>query len=132
MPGTMKCDECGATALRSEFEVSENLEHKYKKFWRPIAAYIYLAICVVDFAGMPIYMQVANQGVNHAAFAEIRLIEDPAVQMKALDKLDLGKNDWKPITLEGGALFHLAFGAILGVSAWTRGTEKTAAINRGH
>lgn len=130
MPGTQVCQECGAATLNKN-EVSENLEHRYKKFWRPIAAYVYLLICFIDFAGMPIYMQVQNQGVNSAAFAEVRLIEDPAVQMKALDKLDLGKNDWKPLTLEGGALFHLAFGAILGVAAWTRGTEKTTAIQNG-
>lgn len=132
MPGSLSCQECGSKMVKSDHEVSDNLEHRYKKFWRPIAAYIYLAICIVDFAAMPVYMQVSNQGVNHAAFAEVRLLEDPAVQMKALDKLDLGKKDWRPITLEGGALFHLAFGAILGVSAWTRGSEKTAAINRGH
>jgi len=26
--------------------------------------------------------------------------------------------------LQGGGLFHIAFGAILGASAWTRGMEK--------
>lgn len=129
MSGTSKCGACGDTV--SDHQVSDGLEHKYKKFWRPVAAYVYLLICFIDFAGMPIFMQVQNQGVNSAAFAEVRLIEDPAVQMKALDKLDLGRNVWQPLTLEGGALFHLAFGAILGVAAWTRGGEKTAAINNG-
>jgi hypothetical protein len=123
------CNSCGTAG--PEYGPTHELENKYKKFWRPIAAYVYLLICFIDFAGMPIYMQVMNQGVNTAAFAEVRLIQDPAVQLKALDKLDLGKSDWRPLTLEGGGLFHLAFGAILGVSAWTRGTEKTAAIQQG-
>jgi hypothetical protein len=36
---------------------------------------------------------------------------------------------WDPLTLKGAGLFHLAFGAILGVSAFTRGQEK---VNRMH
>jgi hypothetical protein len=36
---------------------------------------------------------------------------------------------WKTLTLEGGGMIHMAFGAILGISAWTRGTEKVAEIN---
>jgi hypothetical protein len=35
------------------------------------------------------------------------------------------------MTLQFGGLIHMAFGAILGISAWTRGQEKVAAINAG-
>lgn len=122
----MSCEQCnGRQAI-----VQQNLEAGFKKYWRPIAAYVYLGICIFDFAGMPAYMEWQNREVNTAAFAEIRTLE-PQVQMKALETLDLGRAEWKPLTLEGGALFHLAFGAILGVAAWTRGAEKTAAINQG-
>jgi hypothetical protein len=31
---------------------------------------------------------------------------------------------WKSITLDNGGLIHLAFGAILGITSWTRGQEK--------
>jgi hypothetical protein len=31
---------------------------------------------------------------------------------------------WESLTLSNGGLIHLAFGAILGVTAWTRGMEK--------
>ena len=31
---------------------------------------------------------------------------------------------WHPITLEGAGLYHISMGAILGVSAWSRGQEK--------
>ena len=106
-----------------------NLEHGFKKFWRPIAAYIYLAICVFDFVGAPLWIEHANQTVNTAAFAEIRLFEDKEVQMKAIEHIELGNRSWEPLTLMGGGLFHLAFGAILGVAAFTRGQEKVAAIN---
>lgn len=30
---------------------------------------------------------------------------------------------WHPITLEGAGLYHIAMGAILGVTAWSRGQE---------
>ena len=35
---------------------------------------------------------------------------------------------WDPITLSNGGLIHLAFGAILGISAWTRGQEKIVSL----
>lgn len=31
---------------------------------------------------------------------------------------------WHPITLEGAGLYHISMGAILGVTAWSRGQEK--------
>ena len=30
---------------------------------------------------------------------------------------------WTPLTLEGGAMFHLSFGAILGATAWKKKEE---------
>ena len=38
---------------------------------------------------------------------------------------------WQPLTLQGGGLIHIAFGAILGISAFTRGQEKVAQIQAG-
>jgi hypothetical protein len=123
----MSCEQCnGKQAI-----VQQNLEAGFKKYWRPIAAYVYLGICIFDFVGMPIIMEVQNRQVNSEAFAELRLLDDKDVRIEALKQLDLGRVEWKPLTLEGGAIFHVAFGAILGVAAWTRGAEKTAAINQG-
>ena len=31
---------------------------------------------------------------------------------------------WQPITLIGGGMVHMSFGAVLGITAWTRGVEK--------
>ena len=130
----MACEDCStekdAPITGDNSHPGKNLEHGFKKFWRPIAAYIYLAICIFDFMGMPIYIAHQNQQVNTEAFAEIRSLADKDVKMKALEQLDLGSKDWTPLTLQGGGLFHLAFGAILGVAAFTRGQEKVAAINK--
>jgi hypothetical protein len=33
---------------------------------------------------------------------------------------------WQPLTLIGAGLFHMAMGAVLGITAWSRGQEKIA------
>lgn len=38
---------------------------------------------------------------------------------------------WHPLTLEGGGLYHISMGAILGITAWTRGQEKVETIRNG-
>ena len=125
------CKECGVSDTQAgvpEHHPRKHLEHGFKKFWRPIAAYIYLAICVFDFMAMPLYVEIQNRQVNVEAFEEIRQLQDKDVKLKALEQLDLGSRNWTPLTLSGGGLFHLSFGAILGVAAFTRGQEKKAAI----
>ena len=107
----------------------KHLEHGFKKFWRPLSAYVYLTICIFDFLGAPMWLEQSNQAVNIAAFEQIAKFEDKEVQMKLIENMELGNRTWAPLTIQGGGLFHLAFGAILGVSAFTRGKEKVAAIN---
>jgi hypothetical protein len=76
------------------------------KKWRPMMAIVYMMINLFDFIIGPILfnlLQFWNPGQS------------------------IGM--WQPLTLQGGGLIHIAFGAILGISAWTRGQEKVAAIN---
>ena len=86
-------------------------------------------LCIFDFLGAPLWIEYDNQQVNSEAFAEIRAFEDKEVKVKAIEQISLGAREWKPLTLQGGAFFHIAFGAILGVAAFSRGKEKVAAIN---
>lgn len=75
------------------------------KKWRPMMAVTYMAINIFDFILGPILynlLQYWNPG--------------QAIGM------------WQPLTLQGGGLIHISFGAILGVAAWTRGQEKVEAI----
>jgi len=133
----MVCDDCGTCegcgsdngTGDGNHHPEKHLEHGFKRFWRPIAAYVYLSICIFDFLGMPLYVSIANRQVNFEVFEEIRKFEDVTVQTAIIDKLDVGKDAWVPLTLQGGGLFHLSFGAIIGVAAFTRGREKVAAIN---
>jgi len=135
----MVCDDCGtcegcgtdtdgATGTGNGGP-EHHLEHGFKRFWRPLAAYVYIIICIFDFMGAPIWLEHANQTVNVAAFEQIAKFEDKDVQMKLIENMELGNRTWNPLTLMGGAFFHLAFGGILGVAAFTRGKEKVAAIN---
>ena len=46
--------------------------------------------------------------------------------LKSLGATTVTYTQWQSLTLQNGGLIHLAFGAILGVTAWTRGQEKAA------
>lgn len=76
--------------------------------WRPLMAITYMITILFDFVVGPILynlLQYFNPG--------------QAVGM------------WVPLTLQGGGLYHIAMGAILGISAFTRGKEKVAEIEAG-
>jgi len=75
-------------------------------YWRPAAAWTYLVICVFDFLMAPIFMGW------YAIFTKSAYIM------------------WAPLTLQGGGLFHLAFGAILGIYVYGRTREKLAGAIR--
>ena len=82
-------------------------EHWVKSYWRPAAGWLYMMICFMDFVGFPaIYTFLPI--INHAVGVPINFVA------------------WSSLTLSNGGLFHLAFGAILGIAAWSRGQEKIA------
>ena len=39
-------------------------------------------------------------------------------------EIQLATSRWSPLTLEGGAMLHLSFGAILGATAYNKHKEK--------
>ena len=79
--------------------------------WRPMMAVTYMAINIMDFIIFPVLFTLVQ-------FYEVQAANDAFRQ-------------WTPLTLQGGGFIHMAFGAILGISAWTRGKEKVADIERG-
>lgn len=68
--------------------------------WRPAMAWLYILVVFCDFIAFPI---------GHAALAAAGYIP---------------YSDWKPLTIQGGGIFHLAMGAILGVTAWGQTQER--------
>jgi len=85
-------------------------EHWLNRKWRPMMAVMYFVVCICDFIIFPILWSIL-QAEHHGGSIV---------------------TSWTPITLQGGGLFHVAMGAILGVTAWTRGQEKIALFNQGY
>ena len=77
--------------------------------WRPAMGWMYMIICTFDFIIFPILWSML-QAVNHGS------VTIP----------------WQPITLQGAGLFHMAMGAIVGVTAWSRGQEKLGGVINGN
>ena len=84
-------------------------EHWVKSYWRPAMGWLYMLICFMDFVGFPslsMFLPVIMRGFG--------------ITMQYVA--------WQSLTLSNGGLIHLAFGAILGVAAFSRGQEKLASM----
>lgn len=67
-----------------------------KKDWKIIAGIVYLTINVFDFILFPMMFAILLPALHPGT---------PPLE-------------WKPLTTSNGGLFHMAFGAILGVTVW--------------
>lgn len=77
-------------------------DNAFTKYWRPFMCWQYGMTLAVDLVVMPIVSLV------------------------------FFKTIWKPITFDQNAVtYHMAMGAIAGVTSWTRTQEKTAAMQAG-
>jgi hypothetical protein len=96
--------------LRREEEKSDKKEgeHWMKAYWRPAMGWLYMFICMFDFIIAPMLAMAMP------------------LFLKYLGAATVAYTQWQSLTLSNGGLIHLAFGAILGVTAWTRGQEKIA------
>lgn len=98
--------------------------------WRHFAAYIYLFICLFDFVAMPIAYEIFHRALGPVELIAAARSLEPAAQIEIIKIFSSGAR-WDPLTLGETGLFHIAFGAILGVAAWTRGHEKINKIQHG-
>lgn len=89
--------------------------------WRVLAAYVYLLICIFDFVAMPVITQVIASK-NKETIVELVKEQDSKVIVEGLDKISA--QQWEPITVKGGGMFHISFGAILTGAAVTKGFER--------
>jgi hypothetical protein len=96
--------------LREEEEANSKKqgEHWMKAYWRPAMGWLYMLICAFDFIVGPLLSMAMP------------------IYLKSLGAATISYTQWQSLTLANGGLIHLAFGAILGVTAWTRGQEKIA------
>ena len=96
-----------------------------RSMWRPLSAVTYLSICIFDFIVAPYFVQAQP---NDLAEIFRYVLQMPIEQQSEALAIMYAKGQWSSLTLQGGGLFHIAFGAILGAAAWTRGMEKREAI----
>jgi hypothetical protein len=73
-----------------------------QKLWRPAMGWMYMLICLLDMAVFPVCWSLL-QAMMHVPITQ-----------------------WNPLTLQGAGLFHIAMGAVLGISAFGRTQEKLA------
>lgn len=79
--------------------IDKDTNNWIQKTWRPAIGVTYIIINIFDFIIFPILWTVTGffNGNN---------------------------TQWTPLTLESTGMFHMAFGAILGVAAWNRNIWK--------
>ena len=87
-------------------KAEKEVEDWMTKKWRPMMAIMYMSVCAFDFIVAPILWAVVQFWETSAANDAFR--------------------QWQPLTLQGAGLFHMAMGAVLGITAWSRGQEKLA------
>lgn len=108
----------------AEVEHTHDSESWIARNWRPLCGVVYLVICLGDFLVLPVYHTVIHARYTPEKVFELaRQLPEASAQIEAM-RLMREQQAWEPVTLGGSGLFHVAFGAILGVAAWTRGTER--------
>lgn len=91
-------------------QIKKEEEHWVKAYWRPAMGWLYMAMCAMDFIVFPIFSMIQPVVMRHF-------------------KYEMTYVPWASLTLSNGGMIHIAFGAILGVAAYTRGQEKIAKMN---
>ena len=93
----------------SEYNHSTDSEKKKEDWmnskWRPMMGWMYMGVCIFDFVMAPI-LWTSIQALYHGGI----------------------NTQWQPLTLQGGGLFHVAMGAVIGISAYGRTKEKLEGV----
>ena len=82
---------------------SSTKEDWMSKKWRPMMGWVYMSTCTFDFVLAPILWSLL-QAMNGGQVT----------------------SQWMPLTLQGAGLYHVAMGAVLGLTAFGRTQEKIA------
>ena len=94
------------TTIKNEAVTAKKPDDFITSKWRPMMGWQYMAVCLFDFIVAPIIWIIVQ-------FWEVEAVNDAFRQ-------------WSPLTLQGAGLYHMAMGAVLGITAWSRGQEKMA------
>jgi len=81
---------------------TQNKETDFNTKWRPAMGWLYLAVCAFDFIIFPMTWNLAQATyLKQVIFTQ-----------------------WNPLTLQGAGFFHIAMGAVLGITSYGRSQEK--------
>ena len=86
--------------------IERRAEHWMQTKWRPLMALQYMITCLCDFVIFPVLWSML-QAYQHGTVTD----------------------QWDPITLSNGGMYHIAMGAIIGISAWGRTKEKVDGVS---
>jgi hypothetical protein len=78
-----------------------------KEKWRPMMGWQYMLVCIFDFIIAPILWSL------------IQVVGNGTVSTQ-----------WQPLTLEGAGFYHITMATVLGITAWSRGQEKLAGVDK--
>jgi hypothetical protein len=96
----------------NEYNHSSDSEKKKEDWmnakWRPMMGWMYMFVCLFDFVFAPV-LWTSVQALFHGGI----------------------NTQWQPLTLQGGGLFHVAMGAVIGISAYGRTKEKLEGVAGG-
>lgn len=100
----MNLTQAGSNAAQdAEVLVQNDNTDWINKKWRPAMGWSYMLTCITDFVIFPVLWSL----------------------LQALSKGQV-TSQWQPVTLMGAGLYHVAMGAIIGVTAYGRTKEKIA------
>lgn len=112
----------GKDTVKHEHTHSYKVDTKYEKrdFWRdfmhhswkPLAATVYLVICVFDFIVVPSWIGISRDNQHEMQMLQQMQGMDVQVQIQMINHYKAHYR-WEPNTLKWGGIFHFAFGAIL-------------------
>lgn len=97
--------------MAEEIEKSESEKKKedwMNAKWRPMMGWMYMLTCMTDFVLFPILWSLLQAIMKTGPITQ-----------------------WQPLTLQGAGLFHIAMGAVIGISAYGRTQEKLNGANNG-
>ena len=104
-------DTSQSSNSQTQFEMSaiqngSTKEDWMSKKWRPMMGWVYMSTCTFDFVIAPILWSILQAYSGGAVTSQ-----------------------WMPLTLQGAGLYHVAMGAVLGLTAFGRTQEKIAGAN---
>jgi hypothetical protein len=103
-------DAAAVTTSGGAHTTLENTNESWvNKKWRPMMGWTYMATCIFDFMLAPMLWSIIQALANGGQVVQ----------------------QWQPLTLQGAGLYHVAMGAVLGITAFGRTQEKKAGVEGG-